>query len=111
MKDSLMRARVVVGTASMKISRLRLADYVTKLRQRESGAIPFPHSTSQGIDLWSCRSHYRRHFLNSLLFRNQLVLSRKKKTRFSESSLNVTHNANEKQFQKACKFSLVFCFK
>ena len=33
MKDLLLRARVVVRTSNMKISRRRLADYVKTLRQ------------------------------------------------------------------------------
>ena len=52
----LLRARVVVRTSNMKISRRRLADYVKTLHQKECctcSIIIFLHSTNQVIDLWS----------------------------------------------------------
>ena len=70
MKDLLLRARVVVRTSNMKISRRRLADFVKTLHQkacRTCSTIIFFNSTNQIIDLWSCRSRYRRQMLNSLL--------------------------------------------
>ena len=70
-KDLLLRARVVVRTSNMKISRRRLADYVKTLHQkacRTCSTIIFLHSTNQIIDLWRCRWRCRRQILNSLLF-------------------------------------------
>ena len=55
MKDLLLRARVVVRTSNMKISRRRLADYVKRLHQKECRTIIFLHSTNQIIDLWHFR--------------------------------------------------------
>ena len=69
-KDLQLRARVVVKTSNMKISRRRLADCVKKLQQkacRTCRTIIFPHSTNQckllvcSVDVAVCR----RHFLNS----------------------------------------------
>ena len=57
-KDLLLRARVVVRTSNMKISRRRLADYVKTLHQkacRTCSTIIFHHSTNQIIDLKRCR--------------------------------------------------------
>ena len=54
-KDLLLRARVVVRTSKIKISRSCLADYVKRLRQKACGSCNttfFPHSTNQIIDLW-----------------------------------------------------------
>ena len=63
-KDLLLRARVVVRTSNMKISRRCLADYVKKLHQnkacRTCRKTIFPHSTNQIMDLWPCR--YRHWF-------------------------------------------------
>ena len=70
MKDLLLRARVVVRTSNMKISRRRLADYVKTLHQKACctcSRILFLHSTNQIIDLWRCRWRCRRQILNSLL--------------------------------------------
>jgi len=56
-KDLLLRARVVVRTSNVKISRRRLADYVKHLHQkawRTSSTIIFLHSTNQIIDLGRC---------------------------------------------------------
>ena len=39
------RCRHQILNSPMKVSRRRLAEYDTKLHQRESGAITFPHST------------------------------------------------------------------
>ena len=55
MKDLLLRARVVVRTSDMKISRRRSVDYVKTLHQkacRTCSTIIFLHSTNQIIDLW-----------------------------------------------------------
>ena len=52
------RARVVVTTSNMKISRRRLADYVKTLHQKACCTIIFLHSTNQIIDL-QCRSKGR----------------------------------------------------
>ena len=74
MKDLPLRARVVVRTLNMKISRRRLADFVKTLHQkacRTCSTIIFPHSTNQIIDLWRCR----RQILNSLLFHKENTLS------------------------------------
>ena len=63
MKDLPLRARLVVRTSNMKIS--RLADYVKTLNQK---TVPHVHHdyfssfTNQIIDLWRCR----RQILNSL---------------------------------------------
>ena len=65
-KDLRLRARVVVRTSKIKISR-RLANYVKKSRQKvrcTCSTIIFPHSTNQFIDLWCCR------LLLPLSFRN-----------------------------------------
>ena len=70
MKDLLSRARVVVRTSNMKISRRRLADYVKNVHHkacRTCSTIIFPRSTNRIIDLWRC---CRRRFVNSLLFVN-----------------------------------------
>ena len=70
MKDLLLRARVVVRTSNMKISRRRLADYDKTLHQkacRTCSTIIFLHTTNQIIDLWRCRRRCRRQILNSLL--------------------------------------------
>ena len=66
MKDLLLRARAVVRTSNMKISRRHLADYVKTLHQKACctcSTIIFLHSTNQIFDLWRCR----RQILNSLL--------------------------------------------
>mgnify|MGYP000223535038 CR=1 FL=1 len=68
MKNLLPRARVVVRTSKMKISRHCLVDYVKTLHQKACGTcstIIFLHLTNQNIDLWRC--HCRRRLLNSLL--------------------------------------------
>ena len=73
MKDFLLRARVIVRTSNLKISRRRLADYVVKLNQevcRTCSTIIFPHSTNQIIDLWRCRYRCLRPNLNSLISDN-----------------------------------------
>ena len=57
-RDLLLRARIVVRTSNMKISRRHLADYVKTLLQKACHTccmITFPHSTNQIIDLWRCR--------------------------------------------------------
>ena len=57
-KDLVLRARVVVRTSNMKISRRRLADYVKTLQQKACytcSTIIFLLSTNQIIDLWRCR--------------------------------------------------------
>ena len=74
MKDLLLRARVVVGTSNVKISRRPLEDHVKKPARRDYFS---PFNRLEVIDLRRCRCGYCRHFLNSLLSRNQLVLSRK----------------------------------
>ena len=51
MNDLMLRARVVVRTSNMKISRRRSADYVKKLHQKAYSTIIFTRSTSQIIDL------------------------------------------------------------
>ena len=69
-KDLLLRARVVVNTSNVKISRCRLADYVKTLHQkacRTCSTIIFLHPTNQIIDLWRCRWRCRRQIFNSLL--------------------------------------------
>ena len=69
MKDLLLRARVVVRTSNMKISRRHLADYVKTLHQkacRTCSTIIFLHSTNQIFHLWRCRC--RRQISNSLFF-------------------------------------------
>ena len=69
-KILLLRARVVVRTSNLKISRRRLAEYVKTLHQkacRTCSTIIFLHSTNQIIDLWRCRWRCRRQILNSLL--------------------------------------------
>ena len=56
-------------TSDMKISRLRLADYVKTLHQKAChtcSTIIFLHSTNKIIDLWRCRWRCRRQILNSL---------------------------------------------
>ena len=71
MKDLRRRARVVVRTSNLKISRFPLADYVKKMHQkacRTCSTIIFPHSTNHIIDLGRCRRLWRRHFLNSPLY-------------------------------------------
>ena len=70
MKDLLQRARVVVTTSNVKISRRRLADYVKTLHQKACCTcctIIFLHWTNQISDLWRCRWRCNRHILNSLL--------------------------------------------
>ena len=70
MKDLLLRARVVVRTSNMKISRRRLADNVKTLQQkacRTCSTIIFLHSPNQIIDLWCFRWRCRRQILNSLI--------------------------------------------
>ena len=70
MKDLLLRAPVVVRTLNMKISRLRLLDYIKTLHQkacRTCSMITCPHSTNQIIHLWRCRCLCRRQILNSLM--------------------------------------------
>ena len=69
MKDLRLRAREVVRTSNMKISRRRWADYVKTLYQkacRTSSTIIFLHSTNQINDLWRCRWQCRHQILNSL---------------------------------------------
>ena len=54
MKDLLLRARVVVRTSNIKISRRCLADYVKKLHQKACDTwckMIFPHSKKNFIDL------------------------------------------------------------
>jgi len=68
MKDLLLRARRVLKTSKVKISRRRLADYVKKLHQKACQThttIIFLHSTNQIIDLWRCHCRWHRDFLNS----------------------------------------------
>jgi len=68
MKDLLLRARVVVRTSNMKISRRRLADYVKTLHQKARctcSTIIFLHSINQFIDLWRCT---RRKEIHQLLY-------------------------------------------
>ena len=74
MKDLLLRARVVVRTSNVKITRRHLADYVKNLIARKS--VPhvqhdffffFFHSTNKIIDLSRCRYRSRPRFMNSLL--------------------------------------------
>ena len=58
-----LRARVVLRTSNMKISRRRLADCVKTLHQkacRTCSTIIFLYSTNQIIDLWRCRWRCRR---------------------------------------------------
>ena len=62
-KDLLLRARVVVKTSNMKISRRCLADYVKTLHQISCSTIIFLHSTNQIIDLWRCCWRCRRQIL------------------------------------------------
>ena len=69
-RNLLLRTRLVIRTSNVKISRRRLADFVKTLHQkacRRCSTIIFLHSTNQIIDLWSCRSRYRRQMLTSLL--------------------------------------------
>ena len=57
-KDLLLRARVVVRTSNIKISRRRLVGYVKTLHQkacRTCSTTIFLHSSNQIIDLWRCR--------------------------------------------------------
>ena len=65
MRHLLPRARVVVITLNMKISRLCVANYVKKLRQGERAAteVSFPYSANYIIDLRRCR----HRFLNFLV--------------------------------------------
>ena len=68
MKDLLRRARAVLRTSDMKISRRHLANYVKKVNQDACctcSSIIFPHSTNRIIDLWRCRC--RRRFRRKLL--------------------------------------------
>ena len=68
LKDLPSRARIVVKTSKMKISRRCLADCVKNFHQkacRTCSTIIFPRSTNRIIDLWRCR-----RFVNSLLFVN-----------------------------------------
>ena len=68
MKDLFWWARVVVRTSNMNISLRRLADYLKKLHQkacRTCSMIIFLYSTNHIIDLWRCRCHCHRLFLNS----------------------------------------------
>ena len=70
MKDLLLRARVVLRTPKMKISRRHLPDYVKTLHQkacRTCSTIIFLYSTNQIIDLWRCRWRCRRQILSSLV--------------------------------------------
>ena len=53
---------LVVRTSNMKISRRCLADYVKKWHQKACSTIIFPYSSNEIIDLWPCRSRYRRCF-------------------------------------------------
>ena len=69
-KDLLLRARVVVRSSNMKISRCCFPDYVKSLHQkacRTCSTIIFLHSTKQIIDLWRCGWHCCRQTLNALL--------------------------------------------
>ena len=64
MKVLLLRARIVVRTSNMKISRRRLADYVKTLHQkacRTCSTIMFlrDYSTNKIIDLWRRRCRCR----------------------------------------------------
>ena len=51
---NLLWARVVVRTSNMKVSPLRLADYVKRLRQKACSTIIFPHLTNQISVFWRC---------------------------------------------------------
>ena len=73
MKDVLLRPRDVVRISNMKISRLRLPDYVKTWHQkscRRCSTIIFLHSTNQIIDLWRCGCRCCRQILNSLKMKN-----------------------------------------
>ena len=77
MKDLLLRARAVVRTSNMKISRRHLADYVKTLHQkacRMCSTIIFLHSTNQIFNLWRCRWRCRRQILNSPLCSTERTL-------------------------------------
>ena len=68
MKDLLLRARVVVGTSNMKISRRYLAESIKKNAPKRVSHVQngiFPHPTNQIIELWRCICRCRRHILNS----------------------------------------------
>ena len=71
MKDLLLRARVVVRTSNMKISRRHLADYVR--RQIAPKGVPhvqhdyFTSFNQSNSWLWRCLCRCRRHVLNFLI--------------------------------------------
>ena len=107
MKDLLLRARVVIRTPCMKISRCHLADYVQKLHQkacRTCSTIIFLYLTDQVIDLCCCRSCSRRRLLNSLFtvsraFQSQAGSYTQLQSKFVMYSVfNLTHKATLNHF-------------